>query len=265
MKKTNATKSKNKTKKSDVPKSKTPASKAAKKPEIAKKKSEEIMDRPTLIGIARLLKGAGSAVKALKSDTDEALQRKINEALQDLPSDEVVKQLGAIDPNKLVNVLKQDCFGIFVDFSDVSCVRCSDSTACVAGFLKNLKGGFTHLDKALPAAGDPKPNILPGEAKTKLVGASRYEPARLVFVRDVENPNPKGDEYHDTIQRVLDDQPETLSELRAIVEQDFDLEGDGDFMKFVTALRDPKEGVIKLDVDLSDKDKAALRGAGYDV
>lgn len=231
---------------------------------IANKKPEEIMDRLTLIGIARLLKRAGSDVKALKDDTDSELQRKVNEAIHGLPTPEIIKQLEAIDPNKLTNTLKQDCLGIFVDFADVSCVHCPDAKACVSAFVNNLQGGFTRFQTVMTDGEGDKPKLA-NKAESKPPAASRYEPERLVFVRDVQNPNSKGDDYYRTIQRVLDDQPENLAELRAIVEQDFDLSGDGDFMKFVTALRDPKEGVIKLDVDLNDNDKSALREVGYAV
>jgi hypothetical protein len=234
------------------------------KPKQAKTKSkpEEIMDRSTLVGLARMLKGAGSDVKALKSDTDEQLQKKVNEAIQQLPSDEIVKKLEAVDPNKLVAVLKRDCLGIFVDFSDVSCIRCPDASQCVAKFIENLKGGMAELKGAMPdAKAETKLDTKTESAKISPV--TRYEAKRLVFVRDVKNPNPKGDDYYDTIESVLDKQPETLGELRAIVEKDFDFDGDGDFMKFVTALRDKKEGVIKLDVDLSEDNKVELRKAGY--
>lgn len=238
----------------------------AAKPKTAKsvqKKPEGTMDRPTLVGIARLLKDAGSGVRALKSDDDAELQKKINEAIHELPSAEIVKQLEAIDPDKLINVLKQDCLGIFVDLSDVSCIHCPDAKSCVAAFVGNLQGGFVRLQGAMITKTDDK--AAPEPPRPAVVPVTRYEATRLVFVRDVPNPNPEGNDYHDTIEHVLKDQPETLKELRAIVEQDFDLDNDGDFMKFVTALRDPKEGVIKLDVDLSKKDRAALREAGYDV
>lgn len=225
-------------------------------------KTEEIMDRATLKGIASKLKGAGSKLKVLKGDADEALQRKVSEALQQLPSAEVLEKLGRVDPGKLV-ALKRDCLGIFIDLSDVACVRCRDVAHCMATFIQNLKGGMSVVDGAVVAEGDePKPKE---KTPTKPIAATRYESGRLIFIRDVPNPNPKGDDYHDTIQRVLDDQPDNLGELRAIIERDFDLEGDGDFMKFVTALRDPKEGVIKLDVDLSEGDKAELKAAGYDL
>lgn len=260
MKKTKTTKNKKTAKKAN-PKSK-PKPKAAKTAKVnTNKKPEEVMDRPTLIGIARLLQGAGSDVKALKRDTDADLQKKLNEALQRLPPAEVVKQLEAIDPNKLVNELKLSCLGIFIDLTDVSCVHCPDAKACAGKFIENVSGGFAHVKGAAAS----KQEVKDETPKPSLVPVTRYEAGRQLFVRDVKNPNPKGDDYHDSIQRVLDEQPETLGELRAILEDDFDFDGDGDFMKFVTALRDSKEGVIKLDVDLSDKDKATLREAGYEV
>ncbi len=231
------------------------------KPNKTKKRSEEIMDRSTLKSIASKLKDAGSSIKVMKNDTDADLQKKVNEAVHQLPGEEVLAKLDSIDPVKLVKVLKKDCFGIFVDFSQVECVRCADASMCVGAFIGNLRSGFVGVQSANTESAAVKEKAKPATVSA----VTRYEPGRLVFVRDVPNPNPEGDDLHDTIQRVLRDQPETLKELRDIVEQDFDLENDGDFMKFVTALRDPAEGVLKLDVDLSDKDKAALRKAGYEI
>ncbi|HEY8924581.1 MAG TPA: hypothetical protein VIU64_09380 [Polyangia bacterium] len=241
-------------------KAKTTSSMAKQKP--AKEKPEETMDRAALKGVATQLKGAGVDIKVLKGDSDEVVQRKVNEALQRLPSEEVLKKLEAVDPNKLVSVLKLDCLGVFIDLSDVSCVRCRDASSCVTKFIANVKNGFRHLDRAI--ADDGKVEAGP-KATTKVTAVTRYDAKRAVYVRDVPNPNPKGDDYHDSIQRILDETPDTLGELRAILEDDFDFDGDGDFMRFVTALRDPGEGVIKLDVDLSEEDKAALKAAGYDI
>ncbi len=219
----------------------------------------EIMDRGTLKAMASQLQSAGIAIKVMKNDTDEQLQRKVNDALQALPSAEVMKKLETVDPNKLVSVLGRDCIGLFVDFSDVSCVRCADAAGCVTAFIKNVSNP-PDLGRAMPDGVAAK-----SEARSTIPPVTKYDPSRLVFVRDVKNPNPKGDDLHDTIQKVLDDQPDTLGELRKIVELEFDLDSDGDFMKFVTALRDPKEGVLKLDVDLSETNKVELRKAGYDV
>ncbi len=225
-------------------------------------KEKETMDRTALKVIASQLKEMGSDIKVLKSDTDEQLQKKVNEQLQKMPKDDVLKKLETIVPDKLVTVLKRDCIGIFIDLSDVSCVKCKDAGKCASLFLQNLKGGFTDLTKALP---EKKAEEKPAVEKVKLKPVSRYEEDRLVFVRDVKNPNAEGDQLYDTLQAVLKEEPSTLGELREIVERDFDLDSDGDFMKFVTTMRDPIEGVIKLDVDLSEKNKKELREAGVDV
>jgi hypothetical protein len=255
--------------KKQKPKQKTkkkakPASKAAKKPtkKIAVKasKPEETMDRASLKAIVSQLKEMGSDVKVFKSDTDEDLQKKVNEALQKMPTPDVLQKLESIVPDKLVNVLKRDCLGIFIDLSDVSCKQCGDSGVCAREFLKNLKDGLPIANAAMPA-----PAVAKKAAKTTITPVSRYEAERLVFVRDQPNPNPVGDPFHDTLQAVLDEQPSTMAELREIVERDFEIQGDGDFMKLVTSMRDPKEGVIKLDVDLTKKNKADLREAGVDV
>ncbi len=224
---------------------------------------EETMDRAALKAIASQLKEMGSDIKVFKSDTEEALQKKVNEQLQKIPTPEILKKLETVSPDKLVTVLKRDCIGIFIDLSDVSCIRCKDAGKCASQFLHNLKGGFGILAPAIPDAKSDEKK--PAAEKVKLMPVSRYDEDRLVFVRDVKNPNPTDDPYHDTLQAILDEQPSTLGELREIAERDFDIDSDSDFMKFVTNLRDPGEGVIKLDVDLSEKNKAELRKAGIEV
>jgi hypothetical protein len=195
----------------------------------------------------------GSDIKVFKSDTEDMLQKKVNAELQKLPAPDVLKKLESIDPDKLVTVLKKDCFGIFIDLTDVSCIRCNDNSSCATAFIKNLKGEMKVVDAALPS-------------KEKVASVTRYKPDRLVFVRDVPNPNPKkSDDLHDTSQAILDEEPGTLAELREIVARDFNTDDDDDFMEFVTTLRDPVEGIIKLDVDLTEKDKVELRKAGYEI
>lgn len=218
------------------------------------------MDRATLKGIAGQLKSAGTDIKVLKSDSDEDLLRKVNDALHKLPSADVIKKLETVDPNKLVSVLNRDCIGLFIDLADLSCTNCADAVSCVSAFIKNVRG-MPDLQRAMPDAPAPAA-AAPAKGITPV---TRYEPKRLVFVRDVPNPNPKGDDYHDTFQRVLDEQPSTLKELRGIVEREFELESNADFMNFVTTMRDPGEGIIKLDVDLSEENKAELREAGYEI
>lgn len=238
------------------------AAKAGATVTISYEKKEETMDRAALKAIVSQLKEMGSDIKVLKSDTDEGLQKKVNEQLHKIPTGEILKKLETVSPEKLVQVLKRDCLGIFIDLSDISCIRCKDAGKCAATFLSNVKGGMSVLAPAIPEA---KNDEKKSTEKVKLKPVSRYEEDRLVFVRDVENPNPVGDPYHDTLQAVLDEQPDTLGELRAIVERDFDIESDGDFMKFVANMRDPVEGIIKLDVDLSEKNKVELRKAGVEI
>jgi hypothetical protein len=252
-------KQKPKSKKKTARKSKPATKKSAKKP-ATKRTKEETMDRNSLKVVASQLKDMGSDIKVMKSDSDADLQKKVNEALQKLPPPVVLKKLESIAPEKLVSVLKRDCIGIFIDLADVSCVRCPDAASCAKQFLNNVKAGFPDVEKA---AADPV--VEKTVAKAAITPVSRYEADRMVFMRDRPNPNPKNDPYFDTIEAILKEEPSTLSELREIVERDFDIESDGDFMKFVTAMRDPKEGIIKLDVDLSKKDKKALREAGLDI
>ncbi len=225
------------------------------------KKEKETMERTALKVIAAQLKEMGSGIKVLKSDTDEQLQSKVNEHLKEMPKDEILKKLESVVPEKMVSVLKNGCIGVFIDLSDVSCVKCKDVMKCASMFLTNVKGGFKNITQALPDTTVVEKVV----EKAKIKAVSRYEADRLVFVRDVKNPNPADDEYHDTLQAILDEAPSTLSELRDIVEREFDFDSDADFMKFVTSMRDPDEGVIKLDVDLSEKNKAELRKAGVEI
>jgi len=247
-------KGKKKTVKKAKPAPKKKVAKAKPKTTAAKppKKEPETMERKALKVIASQLKEMGSDIRVLKSDTDEGLQKKVNEALQELPQGEALKKLEKVDPSKILPVLTDGCLGIFINLSDISCVQCGHAAQCASLFLKNLKGGMAVLDKALPPP-------------VKLKPVTKYKSKRLCFVRDVANPNPTDDPYHDTINRVLKDQPETLGELRAIIEDDFDIESDEAFMKLVTSMRDPEEGILKLVEDLTEKNKAELIEAGYEL
>lgn len=254
----------NKKKSKVMAKAKTNNKGAAKNKVGNKPTNEDTMDRAALKGLVSQLQGSGGVdIKVLKTDSEADLQKKVNAALQGLPKGDVLKTLEMVDPVKLVSVLKLDCIGVYIDLNDVSCVRCADAAQCASAFIKNVKGGMSHLKSAVSEPDDVAKK--PTAAKPKLVPVTKYDHMRPVFVLDVPNPNPKGDDFHDTIQRVLDAQPETLGELRTIVSEDFDLDGDADFMEFVTALRDPVEGVLRLDVDLSEDNKAALRSAGYKI
>jgi len=259
--KTGKSKTKSKSKGKLSPKAEITTAEASKVQKPTKGKPAETMDRAALRSIVSQLKSAGGDIKVFKSDTDDVLQRRVNDAIQALPSDEVLARLEAVDPVKLVAVAKRDCLGIFVDFRDISCVRCPDAVKCASTFIANLRSGFRDLPDSVrsPLVATKE------EAPEKKPGILKYDPKALVFVRDVKNPNPKGDEYHDAFQRILDEQPETMVEVKKILEEDFDFDDDSDFMKFIAALRDPKQGLIKLVTDLTDKDRAVLRDAGYSI
>jgi hypothetical protein len=250
-------------------KSKTTKKVKAKAETNNKRKDEsDTMDRAALKSVAALLKDAGVDIKVLKGDADDVVQRKVNDALRELPDAEMIRKLESVDPNKMTKELKLGCLGVFIDLSDVSCSKCPDAVTCAGKFIANLKGGFRHLDAAVvtDSAAESKNQAKASEATSAgRKPVTRYQADRPLWVLDRPNPNKKGDDLHRTINRVLKEQPETLGELRAVVERDFDLDGDADFMKFVTTLRDPREGVIKLDVDLDAEDLAALRAAGYEV
>lgn len=233
---------------------KTTKAKPAKKraaPKKAAKQPEETMDRKALKEIASQLKSNGVALKVLKSDSDEQLQKKVNDALHALPAPDVLAKLESIQPDKLVTVLRRDCLGVFVDLSDVSCVRCKDTTACVKEYLKNLSGGVESLKPAMPAAPD-------AEEEVEL----SYQPKRLVFVLNVKNPEKKGSDFYDVNQKIIDNGTDTMKAIRKIIEEEFE-QTDDEFLQTLVALRE--EGVVKFDFDLSDKDKKELRAAGYAV
>jgi hypothetical protein len=253
------TKAKKVASKKSAPKAKkTAKAKPAAKPS---KKEPEIMERSNLKAMATHLKEAGVEIKVLKSDTDEQLQKKVNEAIQELPTGEILKKLESVSPDKLVSLLKRDCMGIFINLSDVSCVQCADNVSCVKQFVGNLKSGFADIEPAAVGTKVEKPK----QVKISVPPVSLYSPDRLVFVRDRPNPNEKTDDYYDTVAAILKEEPTTMSELRDIVARDFEIESNSEFMKFVTRLREPSDGIIKLVEDLSDKDKNNLREAGYDV
>lgn len=227
-----------------------PAKKRA-APKKAAKQPEETMDRKALKEVASQLKAMGSDLKVLKSDSDEQLQKKVNDALHALPAPEVVAKLESIQPDKLVTVLKRDCLGVFIDLSDVSCVRCKDNAACVKEFLKNVSGGMEALKPAMPKAADEDDEV-----------ELSYQPKRLVFVMDVKNPEKKGSDFYDVNQKIIDNGVDTMKAIRDIIEEEFD-QTDDEYLQTLVALRE--DGVLKFDFDLNDNDKKELRAAGIAV
>lgn len=243
-----------------------PSAKKTKRAVAKPAKKVETMDRKALKAVAAQLKDAGVELKVLKSDDDTTLQKKVNDALQKLPPADIVSKLESIDPTKLLPVLQRDCVGLFVDFSDVSCVRCKDVPTCVREFIKNVTGGgivqlapaMKTEEKKKPKTEEKKPSADEEETEVEL----GYEPKRAVFISNVKNKNKKGDDFYDTVQAILDEVPENMKQLRKIIARDFE-QDDNEFLESLLSLRD--DGIVKLDFDLSDDDKKELRAAGYDV
>lgn len=237
-----------------------------------KQEPKEIMDRTALKAIASQLKEAGADIKVLKIDTDDSLQKKVNEALHALPSADTTTQLDSIIPEKLQTVLKRDCLGVFIDLSDVSCIRCTHVQTCVRDYLSNLLNG----DKLLalkPAMAGSAVEELKKTTKESSTSAAEppkkakpakltYEPDRVLFVKNMKHPNPKKSAGYDTIQAILDEVPGTMSEMREIIDRDFE-QTDKEFITFLNSLREV--GMIKLVIDLSEENKAELRAAGFEI
>ena len=220
------------------------AKKSKTKVKAEPKKDHNVMSRDELKKIAKQVKEAGSDLKVLKKDDDATLQRKVNEALHGLPSAEVVKKLESIDPDKLVNVLKKDCIGLFIDLADVSCRLCGDVQTCATRYLANLKGDLGGYKRAEY----PKLPVV------------EWDPGARIFVLDVDNPLRKTDESYPVVQAVIDESPETLGELRKIFERDWEL-SDAEFVETLASFRDPDDGqVLKCIPDLTKDDVQQLKG-----
>jgi hypothetical protein len=234
-----------------------------------KQEPKEIMDRTALKAIASQLKEAGADFKVLKIDTDDSLQKKVNEALHALPSAGVATQLDSIIPEKLQTVLKRDCLGVFIDLSDVSCVRCTHVQTCVRDYLSNLNGDkLLALKPAMVGQVVEESKTVVKRASTSAADVPKkpakitYEPDRVLFVKNMKHPNPKKSAGYDTIQAILDEVPGTMSEMREIIDRDFE-QTDKEFITFLNSLREV--GMIKLVIDLSEENKAELRAAGFEI
>lgn len=239
------------------------------------------MDRKSLKATIAQLKEAGVKIEYSKQDDDDVLRRKVNDAMQAMPSPEHIKMLESIDPAKLKEVLKRDCFGIFIDVRSPSCQACPDTETCVKEYMKNLKGDFSifkpamqeikaeetaalvtedDVKKATKKAKEAKAENGDGEAKVKKI---KYDVDRFVAVVDFDKS--KLDKEHDTystIKAILKEVPTTFGELREIVEREWDINGgdDGFVKDWIGTLREL--GIIKLKSDLDEDEIAAYREAG---
>jgi len=238
------------------------------------------MDRKSLKATIAQLKEAGVNIEYDKKDEDDVLRRRINDAMQALPSPKMLSMLENIEPSKLKEVLDRDCFGIFIDIRSASCMACPDVETCTKEYLKNLKGDFKvfrpamqeikaeesaalvtedQVKKATKKAKEQKNEKPSDEPKAKKV---KWDPDRFIAVIDVDIKTlDKDHETYQTLKAVFKEVPGTFAELREIVEREYDLAGDESFVKdWVLGLR--KLGYIKLEADLDDDERKAYVEAG---
>lgn len=240
------------------------------------------MDRKSLKATIEQLREAGVKIEYSKKDEDDILRRKINDAMQALPSPEMLKMLENIDPGKLKEVLNKDCFGIFIDIRSASCMACPDNEACVKEYLKNLKGDFKMFRPAMQeikaeesaalvteddvkkATKKAKEQKEKAEKKVEEPKAKKvkWDPDRFIAVIDVDIKTlDEEHETYSTLKAVFKEVPTTFAELRAIVEREYDIANDEGFVKdWILGLR--MLGYIKLKADLDEDELAAYREAG---
>lgn len=235
------------------------------------------MDRKSLKAMAYQLTEMGVEVKVLKSDDDAALQAKVSAALNSLPSPEVLQKLETIDPEKLAPVLKKDCLGLYIDLRAAACISCPDNVTCVKEFMKNLKGNFEVFKPAMKEieveeqAAKITPEVAAASAKAskktedkttaKAAPKIVWNPKRKLVVANIDNPLKKKHDAHATFQAILDElSVSTMKELRDIIERDWEVDDEAFVEEWLHSLRE--NGVVKLDVDLTDTDKAELAEAG---
>lgn len=235
------------------------------------------MDRKSLKATIVELQNAGVKIEYDKKDEDDVLRRKINDAMQALPSPEMIKMLESIDPSKLKDVLSKDCFGIFIDIRSASCMACPDVESCTKEYLKNLKGDFKMFR---PAMQEIKAEELAATVTEETVKASTkkaaktnkdepkakkvvWDPDRFIAVVDIDIKTL--DKEHDTfstLKAIFKEVPSTFAALREIVEREWDISDDSGFVQdWVLNLR--KLGYVKLEADLDDDERKAYVEAGY--
>jgi len=240
------------------------------------------MDRKSLKATIAQLRAAGVDIEYKKADDDGTLARKVNDALVKIPSPEMIATLETIDPAKLSTVLQKDCLGLFVDMRSVNCLMCTTQAECVKEYLANLKGNFSVFKDAMIeikveeaaeeieeeeiAAVAEKTKKADKKAKaaapeTGKVSAIVWKAKRRIFVMDVANPNDEDDDVYSTVQAILDEVPSTMSELREIVQREWEYDDDAKFVNdWIIGIRDIE--IIKFESDLTEDERAALVAAG---
>lgn len=230
------------------------------------------LDRKSLKATLFVLRDAGIKVKYDKEESSEQLAARLNNALQAVPSPEMLEKLEKIDPTKL-KVLNGDgaCLGLFVDLKQPECQVCEDRDACIRQYLKNLDGNLKMFKDAMidsetesvaKTVTEETAEAMKKQKSTAPVKRMKYDKEMAIYIMDVANPinKKKESDAYDMVQEVLDKVPSTLGELRKLVNSHFQYDSDRDFMEeLFTQLLD--YGIVKRWDDLDKDEKKAYKKA----
>lgn len=216
------------------------------------------MDRRSLRSALSDAKAAGASVSWSKTDNDDLLRVKLAEALSQLQTPAVSAKLDAILESAT------DCFGLFIDFRQPSCLGCPSKEECYKLLLKNMENDFglyieagKHAD-AHEQAAKVKPKDLPSqEALNATVKKKKRKAAEIVYNKTQrfsilvdKNPEKKGDENYKFFRAFLKERPETFSDLRKLLGKHFEvpetLDGQKELtIEYVKAM--VEEGIIAVE------------------
>lgn len=235
------------------------------------------LDRKSVKATIATLRDAGVRIKYDKEESTDQLAVKLSQALNGLPSPEMMEKLERIDPVKL-KVLNGDgaCLGIFIDMTQPECQVCTDRDECVKKYISNLNGNLKMFKEAMvdmktEAAAK---NVTEEEAeavakksnKGKKKGRLKYDPKMSVYVMEIENPvnKKKEPDAHEMVESILKEVPTSLGELRKTISKHFEYEttksGNRDFMEEIF-LHLRNYGIIKLWEELSKDQQKAYKKA----
>ena len=170
------------------------------------------LSRKTLVGIAK-----DFGLKTLKSHSDDDVRKAIAVQMTKAPKDLDTLWQG-IDPTKL-----EDCVGVFLDLTNVTCLSCPSQAACLKNFKANVRDNFESVRKKAPRGGDTgkkKPEV---KASPKNAAKGKYQVTQKIDCFAIDKLSKKSD-YYDLVNAVMDQIPETIGELSGIVLAHFEPE-----------------------------------------
>lgn len=206
-----------------------------------------------------------------KKDDETKLRLKLNKALAGAAKPEALSKLALIDPGKLKTAgLVQDCIGLYIDMTTPACVACPTKVDCLKQYVTNLGSDFSMFAKAmdLSQSDDQETSDRPKKKKKKDSEAQTATPKKkkkrkLVYDanltigvsgKDAEAFSHLYSDMEDEddaaavsslLQRILSDSyPETLGELKEIVDEFFEGQTVKDFVAFALTLAQEKVIVL---------------------